>query len=260
VVTDIVPAVEFFEAFVNKFTDKDFAYRTNKLKLFREDCSIQVMAKTAFDFNLDDSTRLENLFGPIGNIKKMWLFIYLSFHDQEMLMLELRHKQYAEDFNKLNEFQIQKGMLAKKDMAKIYRLFKFFCLKDRIFSSFIRRPRNLGPNSKEKGEEVLNTNAMEIESDLKLPKYTDTEVMMDDFSISLTEFMSRFEKFKVDEVSIEDAEDDICFNAKDVFDESRVVSLIGLKYTEDEGTIEWEKKEGVLYYRFTTAKEFSGTT
>ena len=113
VVTDIVPAVEFFEAFVNKFTNKDTEYRANKLKLFREDCSIQVMAKTAFDFNLDDSTRLENLFGPIGNIKKMWLFIYLSFHDQEMLMLELRHKQYAEDFNKLNEFQIQKGMFAK---------------------------------------------------------------------------------------------------------------------------------------------------
>ena len=68
VVTDIVPVVEFFEAFVNKFTDKDTEYRANKLKLFREDCSIQVMAKTAFDFNLDDSTRLENLFGPIGNI------------------------------------------------------------------------------------------------------------------------------------------------------------------------------------------------
>jgi len=27
VVTDIVPAVEFFEAFVNKFTDKDTEYR-----------------------------------------------------------------------------------------------------------------------------------------------------------------------------------------------------------------------------------------
>ena len=27
VVTDIVPAVEFFEAFVNKFTDKDIEYR-----------------------------------------------------------------------------------------------------------------------------------------------------------------------------------------------------------------------------------------
>ena len=31
--------------------------------------------------------------------------------------------------------------------------------------------------------------------------------------------------------------------ANDVFDESRVVSLIGLKYTEDEGTTEWEKRK-----------------
>ena len=47
---------------------------------------------------------------------------------------------------------------------------------------------------------------MEIESGLKLLKYTDTEVLMDDFSMSMTDFMSRFEKFKVDEVSIEDAQ------------------------------------------------------
>ena len=114
---------------------------------------------------------------------------------------------------------------------------------DQICSSFIKRPRKIGPNSKEKGVEVENTGAMEIESDLKLPKYTDTEVMMDDKRISLTEFMSRFDKFKKDEVSIEDAEDDICFNSKDIFDESRVVSLIGLKYTEDESTIEWDKRK-----------------
>ena len=71
--------------------------------------------------------------------------------------------------------------------------------------------------------------------------------MMDDKRISLTEFMSRFDKFKVDEVSIEDAEDDICFNSKDIFDESRFVSLIGLKYTEDESTIEWEDKRKECY-------------
>ena len=63
---------------------------------------------------------------------------------------------------------------------------------------------------------------------------------MDDFSISMTKFMSRFEQFKVDEVSIEFAEDDICFNAKDIFNEPCVESLLGLKYMEDEGTIEWE--------------------
>ena len=124
------PVTEFFDAFLNKFTDKDVAYRANKLKLFREDCSIQVIAKTAFNFNLDDKTRLENLFGSEGNLKKMWLFIYLSFHDQELLMLELRYKQYADDFTRLNEFQKQGGMIAKKDADKIYRLFKFFCLKD----------------------------------------------------------------------------------------------------------------------------------
>ena len=59
---------------------------------------------------------------------------------------------------------------------------------------------------------------MEIDSGLKLPTYTDTETMMDDENISLIEFMSRFEKFKVDEISIDEAEDDICFNAQDCFD------------------------------------------
>ena len=67
------------------------------------------MAKTAFDFNLDDKTRLENLFGPEGNLKNMWLFNYLSFHDQELMILELRYKQYAEEFTRLNEFQKQGG-------------------------------------------------------------------------------------------------------------------------------------------------------
>ena len=78
-------------------------------------------------------------------------------------------------------------------------------------------------------EERTIFSAMDVESNVLLPIYTDTEILMDDSSISLTDFISRFEKFKVDEVSIDEAEDDICFNAKDVFDESRIVSLIGLK-------------------------------
>ena len=57
--------------------------------------------------------------------------------------------------------------------------------------------------------------------------------------------MSRFEKFKVDKISIDEAEDDICFNAKAVFDSSPSVSLIaiGLRYTEDKNTIEREKRK-----------------
>jgi len=83
---------------VDKFKDKDAEYRANKLKLFREDCSIQIMAKTAFDFNLDDKTRLENHFVPEGYLKKVCLFIYLSFHNQKWMMLELRYKQYEDGF------------------------------------------------------------------------------------------------------------------------------------------------------------------
>ena len=59
---------------------------------------------------------------------------------------------------------------------------------------------------------------MEVESDLKLPAYTDTEIMMDNANISVIEFMSRFEKIRVDEISIDEAQDDICFKAKDYKD------------------------------------------
>ena len=73
------------------------------------------------------------------------------------------------------------------------------------------------------------------------------EILMDDISLSIVEFMSRFEKLKVDEISIDEAEDDICFNAQDMFEGSSCIGLNGLKYTEDEfqNTVEWEKrKEG----------------
>ena len=68
-----------------------------------------------------------------------------------------------------------------------------------------------------------------LKSELKLPAYTDTELLADEESISVIDFMSRFEKFKVDKISIDEAEDDICFNAKDCFDDSWVVSLIRLR-------------------------------
>ena len=86
---------------------------------------------------------------------------------------------------------------------------------------------------------------MEVESDLILSIYTDTEILMNDISLSMVEFVSRFEKFKVDEILIDKSEDDICFNAQDMFEGSSCIGLNGLKYTEDENTVEWEKrKEG----------------
>ena len=125
----------------------------------------------------------------------------------------------------------------------MHRLFKLFFLKDRVFNAFINRPKSIVPVSIEKAATDTNSKAMEIDSNLRLPGYTDTEILMDDVSLSVIDFMSRFEKFRVDEISIDEAEDDICFNAKDCFDQSSTVSLIGLRYTEDENTNEWEKRK-----------------
>ena len=71
---------------------------------------------------------------------------------------------------------------------------------------------------------------MDVVSIFVLPKYTDTENLMDDTNISVVEFMSRFETFKVDEISIQEAEDDVVFNAKDNFEETSMTHLSGLKF------------------------------
>ena len=77
-----------------------------------------------------------------------------------------------------------------------------------------------------------------MQSDLILPIYTDKEIMMDDISPSNVDFKCIFEKFQVDEVSIDEAEDDICFNAQVMFEGASCVGLNRLKYTEDESTVE----------------------
>ena len=48
--------------------------------------------------------------------------------------------------------------------------------------------------------------------------------------------MSQFEKFKVEKYQLKKQKDDICFNSKDMFDQYHNVSLIGLKYMDNEGT------------------------
>ena len=90
------------------------------------------MAKAVFDFSMTDANRFKFLFETGKNLKLMWQFIYLSFFDQELLMLELKHRQNAEDFNRINAFQIENGVIAKKDGPKVYRLFKLFCPRQSV--------------------------------------------------------------------------------------------------------------------------------
>ena len=84
-----------------------------------------------------------------------------------------------------------------------------------------------------------------MQSDLILPIYTDKEIMMDDISPSNVDFKCIFEKFQVDEVSIDEAEDDICFNAQVIFEVASCVGLNRLKYTEDKNNMEGKKKRRI---------------
>jgi len=118
------------------------------------------------------------------------------FVDQEIMMLELRYKQYAEEFNHINTFQKETGLIAKKDGPKVCRLFKLFCLKDRGFNSLVKREKKVKPASIEVMVNTQSLFAMEIENGLELPDYTNTEILMDDLTSSPTKLMNRFEKFQ----------------------------------------------------------------
>ena len=89
------------------------------------------------------------------------------------------------------------------------------------------------------------------------------EVLMDDISLSNAEF--HFKKFKVDEVSIDEAVDDICFYANNVFEKSLIVKLFELKYNEGESTkalVHYRshaKRKNILpvYFGYAIVKRFS---
>ena len=103
--------VEFSKPFHNKFIKKSKGERFQSLKIYKEDNNMQLMAKSCFDFSMEDNDRFKLLFETGSNLKWTWQFIYLSFMDQDLMMLELRYKQYAEDFNGID---MEKVLVAKK--------------------------------------------------------------------------------------------------------------------------------------------------
>ena len=90
-------------------------------------------------------------------------------------------------------FKWRKFSLLKRDGPKVYRLIKLFCLKDRMFNSLVKKGK-VKPASIEVMVNTQSLFAMEIENGLKFPVNTDTEILMDDLTLSPTEFMNRFKQ------------------------------------------------------------------
>ena len=49
--------VDCFGWFNNKFANKDAGYRLNTLKMYRENSQMQSLAKSVFDFSMNDEDR-----------------------------------------------------------------------------------------------------------------------------------------------------------------------------------------------------------
>ena len=60
-------ANEFFTAFQNKCNNKDIGFRMARSKAYREDSTMQSLARAVFDFNLNDN--FEFPFETEGNLK-----------------------------------------------------------------------------------------------------------------------------------------------------------------------------------------------
>ena len=112
--------VDCFSWFNNKCANKDAGYRLNKLRMFREDSQMQSLAKSVFDFSMNDEDRFKLLFETEGNLKLIWQFIYLSFFDQDLMMLELKYKQHAEDFQRINAFHHEAGLFERSRIQRLY--------------------------------------------------------------------------------------------------------------------------------------------
>ena len=123
---------DFYEGFVNAYVNKELTetYVRGKLEKYWKEAFIQHTAKIAFDFQTLDADKYNILFARKNGIKWIWQFIFLSYHDQELLLLESRYRYVAKYFKHLNTLQSQRGVLAKKDASKICKLLQFFIVKD----------------------------------------------------------------------------------------------------------------------------------
>ena len=93
--------------------------------------SIRSLDRYLYESLQKDNERFKLLFDTESNLKLIWQFGYFSFFfNQDIMLLELKYKQHAEDFQRINTFQQEGGFIAKKEALKVYLLFKLFCLQD----------------------------------------------------------------------------------------------------------------------------------
>ena len=74
-----------------------------RLKAYREDSTMQSLARAVFDFSLDDKKRFEFLFETEGNLKLKWQLMFLKFHASRIVDAGIKVQTTCEGFQ-LNQY------------------------------------------------------------------------------------------------------------------------------------------------------------
>ena len=104
----------------------------------RNSSILRAIVRTAEDFTLEDEEKYALLFNEGDRLKRIWANIYVSFNEQEILLTEPGYENYCVDFDALKKYQKQTGYILKSSAYKVYKLFRFFIMKDPILHAISR--------------------------------------------------------------------------------------------------------------------------
>ena len=171
--------------------------------------------------------------------------IYVSFNEQEILLTEPGYGNYCVDFDALKKYQKQTGYILKSSAYKVYKLFRFFIMKDPILHAISREQTIVTQVDVSANSAETPLVEMEIAREHTLPKlrFSDTEKLMDDLSLTQIVQASRFNTYSSDGYDSMEAERDICMYSEEYFKHTSTSFLQGLRYTPTENISDWIKRK-----------------
>ena len=168
--------------------------------LERQKTLLLKMKKSMLSFNEGD------------RLKRIWEYICVSFNEQEILLTEPGYGKYCVDFDALKKYQKQTGYVLKSRAYKVYKLFRFFIMKDPILHAISREQTIVTQVDVSANSAETSLVEMEIAREHTLPKlrFSDTEKLLDDLLLSQIVQASRFNTYSSDGYDSMEAERDIC--------------------------------------------------
>ena len=137
------------------------------------------------------------------------------------------------------------GYFLKNSAYKIYKLFRFFIMKDPILHAVTRARSIVTPLDVSANSAEPPMVEMDVVRENELPKlhFTDTEKLMDDLQLTKVLMETKFSTYSPDGYDSKEAERDVCIYSEEYFKHTSTTFLKGLRYTPTENISDWIKRK-----------------